>query len=252
MQRSLDWELGWILGLYFLLFQKLIRGKVSSSPTSFLGQILVPCILGWFPANKFAQTISITHLTFKFKIRSIQHPPPPNSPLSDRFLELSGLLTISHHGEMGNHALDYKPTFPVIHCLTCNFILDSPRRFPNDLDTGLRETKSILSFRYEDETIDPVNQTFTLRTGLDGVSHIPFHVSLPTPPPSLNPFPPPGMRSTSVKRLAGMKWQSLAMGQSRIHWRVEGWVEKQPDIARITLGLKAGNGDLRSGFFVCL
>lgn len=63
---------------------------------------------------------------------------------------------------MGNHALDYKPTFPVIHCLTCNFILDSPRRFPNDLDTGLRETKSILSFRYEDETIDPVNHRLSL------------------------------------------------------------------------------------------
>lgn len=99
---------------------------------------------------------------FKFTIRSIQHPPPPNSPLSDRFLELSGLLTISHHGEMGNHALDYKPTFPVIHCLTCNFILDSPRRFPNDLDTGLRETKSTLSFRYEDKTIDPVNHRLSL------------------------------------------------------------------------------------------
>lgn len=93
---------------------------------------------------------------FKFKVRSIQQPPPHHSPFSDRFLELSGLLTISHHVEMGKHALDYKPTFPVIHCLTCNFILDSPRRFPNDLDTGLKETKNTLFFRYEDETIDPM------------------------------------------------------------------------------------------------
>lgn len=128
------------------------KGQGHSPPRSFLGQIPIPYIWGWFPAIKSAHRISIIHLTFKFKIRSIQHPPPPNSPLSDRFLELSGLLTISHHGEMGKHAVDYKPIFPVIHCLTCNFILDSPRCFPNDLDTGLRETKSTLSFRYEDET----------------------------------------------------------------------------------------------------
>lgn len=180
-----------------------------------LGRILVPYDVGWFPATKFAQRIAITHLMFKFKIRSIQYPPPRNSPLSDRFLELSGLLTISHHGEMGRHALDYRPTFPVIHCLTCTFILDSPRRFPNDLDTGLKETKSTLSIRSEGETTDPVNHTLTLRTGLGGVGHIPFPAFPPTTPHS-QPLPARGMRGPSAPQLAGVRRQSLATGQSSL------------------------------------
>lgn len=42
------------------------------------------------------------------------------------------------------------------------------------------------------------------------------------------------------------------MGQSRIQWRAEGWVEKQPDVTKITLGLKAGKVGPRSGYFACV
>lgn len=70
----------------------------------------------------------------------------------------------------------------------------------------------------------------------------------PHPTPLIEPLPTPRDGGTSVKQLAGMRWQSLAMRQSGIHWRVEGWVEKQPDVTKITLGLKAGNEDLRSAF----
>lgn len=45
-----------------------------------------------------------------------------------------------------------------------------------------------------------------------------------------------------------MTWHFLAMGQSEVHWGAEGWVEKQPDVTKITLGLKAGNAGPRPGF----
>lgn len=142
--------------------------------------IQVPYIFSWSPTpnlhKDFQQHISCSNLSLE-----AFSAPSPHSPFSDRFLELSGLLTISHHVEMGKHALDYKPTFPVIHCLACNFILDSPRRFPNDLDTGLKETKSILSFRYEGETIDPMNHRLS---NLCRICLIHFPISLSTTPPS--------------------------------------------------------------------
>lgn len=31
------------------------------------------------------------------------------------------------------------------------------------------------------------------------------------------------------------------MGQSKVLWRAEGWAEKQPDVTKIALGLRAGN-----------
>lgn len=125
---------------------------------------------------------------------------------------------------MGKHALDYKSTFPVIHCLTCNFILDSPRRFPNDLDTGLRETKSTLSFRHKDETIDPVNHRLALwgQVWVELATCI-FLVSLSTPPPSLSPSHLQGWGA----RLVG-SW----LGWDGSLWRAEGWVEEQPDVTK--------------------
>lgn len=38
------------------------------------------------------------------------------------------------------------------------------------------------------------------------------------------------------------------MGQSKVHWRAEGWVEKQPDLTKIILGLIARDVGPRSGF----
>lgn len=51
-----------------------------------------------------------------------------------------------------------------------------------------------------------------------------------------------------MRQLAGMRQQSLAMGQSKVQWRAEGWVEKQSDVTKITVGLKAGNVGPKSGF----
>lgn len=46
-----------------------------------------------------------------------------------------------------------------------------------------------------------------------------------------------------MRQLVGM-----AMGQSKVHWRAEGWVEKQPGLTKIILGLIAGDAGPRSGF----
>lgn len=46
-----------------------------------------------------------------------------------------------------------------------------------------------------------------------------------------------------MRQLVGM-----AVGQSKVRWRAEGWVEKQPDLTKITLGLIAGDMGSRSGY----